>query len=155
MIRVIHKKVPGRVRFKVNGLYNSEPLKKVLEERLSGYKKIQHVSASTITANILVIFNASLDYLFITELITTVLSEIIPQKSNSPNHDTPDPMPKKDFFPIIKEKTVVLKQTIDKLLHHYEKQDPLPWHTLSVEAIFSHFQTDSQSPRLVQINRSL
>src|SRR5258708_2856657 len=58
MIETIHTAVEGRARFKVTGLYRSQPLKQVLESELSQRQEIHRVSASVLTGNLLVEFNS-------------------------------------------------------------------------------------------------
>ncbi|MBC1297436.1 PA-phosphatase, partial [Nostoc sp. UCD122] len=56
-VQAIHTAVKGRARYKVNGLYHSEALKKYLESRLLEDKIISQVRANSYTGNLLVIFN--------------------------------------------------------------------------------------------------
>ncbi len=58
MVEAIHAAVQGRVRYRVEGLYRSETLKRLLEFRLSQNPDITHVSASALTGNLLVCFNS-------------------------------------------------------------------------------------------------
>ena len=58
MVQAIHTAVAGRVRFKVDGLYRSETLKRFLEAQLARLQEITHVSANALTGNLLVCFNS-------------------------------------------------------------------------------------------------
>jgi len=58
MVQAVHTAVAGRVRFKVEGLYRSEPLKRFLEAQLERLQEITHVSANALTGNVLVCFNS-------------------------------------------------------------------------------------------------
>jgi Ca2+-transporting ATPase len=58
MVQAIHTAVAGRVRFKVDGLYGSETLKRFLEVQLARLQEITHVSANALTGNLLVCFNS-------------------------------------------------------------------------------------------------
>ena len=58
MVQAIHTAVPGRVRYKVEGLYHSEALKKLIELRLGEQRGIQSVSANPLTGNVLISFNS-------------------------------------------------------------------------------------------------
>ena len=58
MIQAIHTAVPGRVRYKVEGLYHSEALKTLIELRLGGHRGVQSVSANSLTGNVLISFNS-------------------------------------------------------------------------------------------------
>lgn len=59
MVTIINQAVSGRVRFKVLGLYRSEPLKNYLESKLSLLNGIEEVRPSILTGNILVFFNST------------------------------------------------------------------------------------------------
>ncbi|MBD2725953.1 phosphatase PAP2 family protein [Nostoc sp. FACHB-892] len=56
-VKAINTAVKGRVRYKVNGLYHSEALKRYLESRLLEEKIISRASANSYTGNVLVIFH--------------------------------------------------------------------------------------------------
>lgn len=73
MIQPIHTTVKGRARYKVNGLYDSEALKKYLELRLLQEEIIEQVCANTITGNVLVIFNPNFNH----NAIAWLLKEVI------------------------------------------------------------------------------
>ncbi len=73
MIQPIHTTVKGRARYKVNGLYHSEALKKYLELRLLQEEIIEQVCANTITGNVLIIFNPNFNHNAIASLIKEVI----------------------------------------------------------------------------------
>ncbi|WP_445628507.1 phosphatase PAP2 family protein [Nostoc sp. DSM 114167] len=56
-VQAIHTAVKGRARYKVNGLYHSEALKRYLESRLLEQKIILEARANSYTGNVLVIFS--------------------------------------------------------------------------------------------------
>ena len=55
-VQAIHTAVKGRARYKVNGLYHSEALKRYLESRLLEQEIISQARANSYTGNVLVIF---------------------------------------------------------------------------------------------------
>jgi undecaprenyl-diphosphatase len=55
LVRAVHTAVKGRARYKVNGLYRSQALKKYLESKLSQQEGIAQVRANHVTGNVLVI----------------------------------------------------------------------------------------------------
>ena len=57
LVRKIHDAVKGRIRYKVQGLYRSEKLKRNLESKLRQEKDVISVCTSVLTGNILVIFD--------------------------------------------------------------------------------------------------
>ncbi len=56
-VQPIHTTVTGRARFRVNGLYGSELLKRHIESNLSGEDGIRGFSINTLTGNILVFYH--------------------------------------------------------------------------------------------------
>lgn len=81
MIQPIHTAVKGRARYKVNGLYHSEALKKYLELRLLQAEIIEQVCANTITGNVLVIFNPNFNHNAIASLIKEVILDYLKKDS--------------------------------------------------------------------------
>lgn len=60
-IRAVHLRVPGRVRFRVDPLYRSPDLRRRLEGGLVAVSGIRQVTASELTANVLVLYGDELD----------------------------------------------------------------------------------------------
>ena len=58
MVQAVHTSVPGRVRYKVEGLYRSEHLKQRIEQQLAEQQWILTVSISTLTSTVLVTFDS-------------------------------------------------------------------------------------------------
>ncbi len=73
MVQAVHISVKGRARFKVNGLYRSENLKKRLESSLSGREGIHKASANVLTGNLFVSYNSDNTPSKITLLIQEIL----------------------------------------------------------------------------------
>src|SRR5262245_18629355 len=71
----IHTAVPGRARFKIEGLYHCESLKQLLESRLAQTKSVKEVSANPLTGNLLLSFNSDKTPEFITSLLEQVIAE--------------------------------------------------------------------------------
>jgi Ca2+-transporting ATPase len=75
VVEAIHTAVPGRARFKVEGLYRSESLKKVLESRLAQTQGVLLVSANVLTGKVLVSFNSNNTPASITALIEKLIGD--------------------------------------------------------------------------------
>lgn len=75
VVQAIHTVVPGRTRYKVEGLYRSESLKKLLELRLAQQKGISQVSANPLTGNVLVSFNSDNSPSSVASLIREIVTE--------------------------------------------------------------------------------
>ncbi|MCL0083597.1 cation-transporting P-type ATPase [Thermodesulfovibrionales bacterium] len=75
MIRPVHTAVKGRARYKVEGLYRSESLKRHIETGLLERGDIRYVSANILTSNILVLFNTVNSHNTITSAIEASVLE--------------------------------------------------------------------------------
>jgi hypothetical protein len=94
LVRAIHTAVSGRTRFKVEGLYRSESLKKHLELRLSGEEGIANVSISVLTGNVLVIYNSNRrpsDIAFLVERTVSSYRKLSPPRKGGVTDYTPIP----------------------------------------------------------------
>jgi Ca2+-transporting ATPase len=69
LVRSIHAAVKGRVRFRIDGLYRSNPLKKYLEDRLAEEEEITGFSANFLSGHALVFFDPELSVSTISLLI--------------------------------------------------------------------------------------
>jgi Ca2+-transporting ATPase len=76
LVQPVHTAVRGRARFKVDGLYRSEALKKQIESRLSSEMGIQGFSVSILTGKVLVFFNSDNTPQAIASLIEGVAGEL-------------------------------------------------------------------------------
>jgi Ca2+-transporting ATPase len=93
VIQSIHTAVPGRARYKVEGLYRSESLKQHLEARLVAIDSIHEVSASALTGNILVHFDPARSAADIMALLDGVVTEHGGKRANDAQghfHTIPD-----------------------------------------------------------------
>src|SRR5262245_12785053 len=75
VVQAIHTAVPGRVRYKVEGLYRSESLKRLIEERLAQKKGIHSVAAEPLTGKVLVSFNSDNTPATVAILLEQVVAE--------------------------------------------------------------------------------
>ncbi|MDZ7951994.1 phosphatase PAP2 family protein [Nostoc sp. DedQUE09] len=82
-VQPIHTAVKGRARYKVNGLYHSEALKRYLESRLLEQKIILRASANSYTGNVLVIFTPDKSLNAIALLIQDILLNYRQKSSKS------------------------------------------------------------------------
>lgn len=83
LVQPIHTAVKGRARYKVNGLYRSESLKKYIEFRLSEEIGIKEVHANPDTGNVLVLFSSSFSPNTIASLIQEIVSAYRKQRQQS------------------------------------------------------------------------
>ncbi|MEJ2672878.1 MAG: HAD-IC family P-type ATPase [Deltaproteobacteria bacterium] len=82
IIQALHTAVAGRARFKVEGLYRSPDLQRLLQIRLAQVQEITRVSASALTGNVLVCFNSGNTSEHIAALLEEIVSECRSQLSD-------------------------------------------------------------------------
>lgn len=140
MVEAIHTVVAGRARYRVDGLYRSEVLKKLLEFRLSQNRDIIHISASILTGNILVCFNSDNT----PQTIATLIEEIVIEYRNHCENSHPEPAgetsdtgsaaPSQGYFDYL--------PGIRDLFYYKAAQPQEPWHLLEAEEVLARFRTD-------------
>ena len=137
MVEIVHAKIKGRTRYSVEGLSGCEPLKKLLEERLSFEKDILAVSASIVTGNILISYNSNNNQHTIAFLIEDILNQLLfdicPGSEDVPlNPDKPTDLP--DSGGVLpqesKKKLPITFNAIKRFLTPAVSQEQHPWHTL-------------------------
>lgn len=138
MIQAIHTAVEGRARFKIAGLYRSEPLKRFLEQRVvkANGNGIKAVSANTLTGNALICFDAGLPPEAISAWLAQVLTEF--QQSQPCRADaqrTPPPSTAAEPEP------TASRQPPAVLAPGYEEQPCQSWHTLETAAVLDVWST--------------
>jgi Ca2+-transporting ATPase len=152
MVEAIHTAVAGRARFKVEGLYRSKVLEKLLESRLTQLKEVIRASANALTGNVLVCFNSGNTPQTIASLIEEIVQEY---RSQSPPA-TVVPIPVKARDSAEKEGQAGVLDRVKGLFSYGEKQPAWPWHRLEAEAVLAKWQTPREtglSLKAVQKNR--
>ena len=143
MVHPIHTAVPGRGRYKIEGLYRCDSLRQCLESRLLRHKDISHVSASTLTGTLLVSFNSNNSHEGIAGLIEEVLSELGSALCESSETESEantwgemhGHRPQK-----AKKRGPLTENTTHPSLGH-KREEPIPWHTLKKETVFDALNT--------------
>jgi Ca2+-transporting ATPase len=141
MVQAIHTSVPGRARFRVDGLYRSEPLKRLLEFRLARNQEISHVSASALTGNVLVCFNSGNTPRTIESLITGIVEEHHHRLENGALPAIPGTAGE----PSLIQSLASPLGTIRDYLYGSEGQPLEPWHLLEADAALDRFKTSKES----------
>ncbi|MEW6386176.1 MAG: HAD-IC family P-type ATPase [Thermodesulfobacteriota bacterium] len=136
MVQALHTAVAGRARFKVEGLYRSIDLQKLLEFRLAQVKEITRVSASALTGNVLVCFNSDNASDSIAALLEGVVSECRAQLSAGNRQPPPPPLPES---PGARSSSYL--KPIRSLFSFIEEQPREPWHQLEAEAALAKWGT--------------
>jgi P-type Ca2+ transporter type 2C len=164
LVQPLHTRVRGRARFRVKGLYRSEPLKRYLESRLRAGEGLRSVSASALTGNILVYYNSGTSYHTIAILIEKAASEYKTLDpfhgreadtggNNGRNHTTPPlqstkKLPSLDVArstPVSKLDDALTRRKLRRLVVHAEAQQEAEWHHLDIIDILRTFDVRKET----------
>jgi Ca2+-transporting ATPase len=134
VIEAIHTKIEGRARFKVDGLFGSEHLKRFFEQRLGVEKDILSASASTLTGTVLVSFNSNNNH----HTIAFLLEDILIDSRRRPEEGFAAAAPEEERVPAPPATRRLPVETLKRFLTPLEEsQEPVrkPWHTLDPETV--------------------
>lgn len=132
MVQAIHTAVRGRARFKVQGLYRSEPLRRHLEHRLPNGNGIYEVSASPLTGNVLVVFDPTADVSGVTSCLQALLSDFDrlngagEEERSSQTHSVEAPS----------------KRALRRMVTGAHDQLPADWHAMDLPDVASRLRSD-------------
>ena len=152
MVEAIHTAVAGRARFKVEGLYRSKSLEKLLESRLARLQDISLASANALTGNVLVCYNSGNNPQTIAALIEGIVSDCLKSPQPVPSF----PVPAKAGAAIGPEDRATALDRFKGLFAYPLEQAAQPWHRLKAEAVLAEWQTSREkglSLKAVQRNR--
>lgn len=143
MVEAIHTTVKGRARFKVDGLYRSERLKQKITIRLSQHDWILSVSVNTLTASVLVLYDARNGHR--PELIASLL-RTIEGEPRSPALQTVSSAPVRVFKPAAPAASHVptkppSRRTVRLQVARSEEQPTAAWHTSTSTDVLSRWGT--------------
>lgn len=163
MVQAIHTAVPGRVRYKVEGLYHSEALKKFIELQLGQQRGIKSVSANPLTGNVLVSFNSHNTPPSLVRRLEKIVTEYRRQSLDSVEVDLGSRRIRKRLSTAQSHK--LSAQTADTQLAQSPTQPQFPqrvslkdqpvksWHLMSAQEVLASFKTNQAkglSPQTVQ-----
>jgi P-type Ca2+ transporter type 2C len=138
MVQAIHTAVAGRGRFKVEGLYHSEALKRFLEVQLRRLQEISHVSANALTGNVLVCYNSGNTPETIASLIEGLVAGF---HHHQPVASTRPPEPASaDDLPNATPSASPLGK-LKALFTAVEDQPEELWHMQEADAVLAAFKT--------------
>jgi Ca2+-transporting ATPase len=135
MVETIHAVVKGRARYKVSGLYRSELLKRNIEVGLENDQGVSYVCASSLTGNVLVVFNSNRTPNDIAALLEQVVLKHLNGSGEISSTRIPPASPGAE-----RDEPRTLKET-RKLVKHAQGQESAPWHLLEAESVLARHET--------------
>jgi Ca2+-transporting ATPase len=158
VVQAIHTAVPGRARYKVEGLYHSQSLKRLLEVRLAEKNGISAISANPLTGNVLVSFNSDSTPTTVAVLIEQVVAEyrnhslvpldVNPRQGSKPtgNRGTiQNKVPATRTSVPQKEKFSVSGSFLPSLFVQAEEQKNAAWHLMDAGDVLTAFHSSPAS----------
>jgi P-type Ca2+ transporter type 2C len=158
VVRVVHAAVPGRARYEVEGLYHSQSLKCVIEERLANKPGIHSVSAEPLTGRALVFFDPPHTPSAVAELIERVVAEHQSQAAVAGEGSSGrDPRQRRDRVPYRngtaadegpgspEEQPPARGGLLRGFLTQLEEQKQAPWHLMAEEAVLTALHSSKAS----------
>ena len=147
MIQPIHTAIPGRARYKVEGLYRSESLKRLLETRLVATDSIHAVSASVLTGNVLVRFDPAQSAADIMSLLESIMAEPRGKSANDgrgPSHISAN----SEGGPADRSRAQTTPEPASRhvprrLVAQAEERRDAPWHLMDAQAVAALFETST------------
>jgi P-type Ca2+ transporter type 2C len=157
VVQVVHAAVPGRARYKVEGLYHSQSLKRLLEARLAEHRGISSVSAEPLTGKVLVFFDSGNLPTAIALLIEQVVAEhqgrtFGPEETSSAQ--APRPSPAKDPYhngvgvtrrPVPQEHQPPTRSLLHDFRASREEPQQAPWHLMTEGAVLTALHSSKAS----------
>ncbi len=154
LVQPLHTTVRGRGRYRVRGLYRSEPLRKYLEVCLSGEKGIGYASGNSLTGSFFVRFNSDNTHSSIAASIERLVREFPgdapgadPLTSRRADRDPPgDPVPSAPpRAGNSGEKGLPSRRKLRKQIVQAEEQEAGPWHRMEGDQVASLLETSRRS----------
>ncbi|MCK4604463.1 MAG: ATPase, partial [Deltaproteobacteria bacterium] len=150
MVDPIHASVKGRTRYRVKGLYRSHLLKSHLESQLRNEEGVTRVNASTLTGNLLIIYNSGRSPSDVAGLIQGIVSDYSRKaaKSRKSEHT---PAARQDIASTgskrrgngRKKRPPMSKRKLRRLVVHSGDQPVEPWHVKEADDVLKAFATSS------------
>lgn len=150
MVQTINTAVSGRARYKVKGLYRSEPLREYIEARFSQRQGISYVAVNTLTGNVLVLFNSGNS----SNGIASHLEEIVLDYLKNLHFETPNP----PSPPFAKGGKILAgssslkadRLSLRNLINRAEKQPIEPWHLMGTARVIDLIGTGRKNGLTVE-----
>ncbi len=153
MVQPLHTKVPGRGRYKVRGLRQSEYLKALLERELAFFPNVLSVRADIGTGNVLVLFTPDVRHWDVEEYIRGILPEntddgppsrprVIPFRQRKTEDAPPPPKEKKIRRAVIDVADLLIPEKLKHFLFPTEERRDNSWHLVDNQSLLSVLETD-------------
>ena len=142
MIRPIHTKIPGRARYKVEGLGGSPVLKVRLEEGLSRERPIHKATASPVSGNVLVLYSLDLSLETLEGLISSIVAATLPSEQDaSPEPEAKGESPKRGIPEKVTGTVTRIRDAVQSLLGG-APQPEADWHTFTLGSVLRVMESD-------------
>ena len=126
LVYPVHSAVPGRVRYKVDPLYRSAPLKQIIERELAARVGIVSVSANVLTGTVLILFDRGRDL----NALGVLLEVVVRHATGGPPvpHAAPAGNP---------EAPASWRERLHTLLATTAAPESRPWHQIGADEVLT------------------
>ena len=161
MVHTVHNAIKGRTRFKIEGLYRSEDLKRVVEEGLTKKGGITSVSASTLTGNVLVRYNSGQTAPDIAEILSEIVLDHQKNGSQQPIQtravsDFTKSLPNSSLREVkTRRKRDVSRRSLRKAVSCAEDQTVESWHLLTFDEVLARFNSTRETGLSTQAHKDI
>ena len=143
LVRPIHNSVPGRVRYKVIGLYRSVALKYRLEMLLLEDPQVGQVSASILTGNVLIIFDPHCNprkiASHVEQIAVTYQQEIEVSQAENGSGLFPQRVPAP-----VTELRVTRRNKDEPYVFATREQETKPWHLMAAKFVLASLNSSKK-----------
>jgi Ca2+-transporting ATPase len=140
LVQAIHTAVKGRARYKIDGLYRSEPLKRHIEYELRSVAEISYICANPLTGNLLIIFDSGRDCDEIASLIKGVVSQYQNGNGHSPRTGEFAPLPS-----LRATRAEAPSRPARNFVSGAKSRQTESWHLVDAGSVLASYQTSSGS----------
>ena len=142
-VKPVHTALKGRSRFRIRGLYRSEPLKRFIETKLASTAGLGRVSINTLTSNILIFYNSGNTPSDIASLLEGIISEYKGLNGGSRQGGPPEPERAKTRSRS-PERLISTKRKVRRLVARAAPQRQMPWHLMEAFEAVSGLGTSAR-----------
>jgi Ca2+-transporting ATPase len=144
VVQAIHTTVRGRARYRVSGLYRCEELKRALEKALRRHERVRSASASILTGNLLVVFEAGEDFQFVA--VAAIIERVVGDQGGSALSPS-GAGSSRSAHPAAKRypRPSLTRRQLRAQVVHAEDQEARAWHLMPAHSVLERFGTSRKT----------
>ncbi|MDA8387486.1 MAG: cation-transporting P-type ATPase [Nitrospiraceae bacterium] len=141
-IEPVHAALKGRTRFRIKGLYRSEPMKRFIEAKLPGRGGVSRVYPNPLTSKVLVFYNSGNTPSHIASLLEGIVSEYNSLERKGRRAVSRSPQ-KLVSTRLVSTRLVSTKRKVRRLAGRAGPQRRMPWHLMEASEAVGALETSA------------